>query len=45
LLLLPGRSVCGPPAALRSSSDPEVADFFDEELDVEALDREERAAT
>lgn len=31
LLLLHGRSVCGGPAELRASADPEVAEFFDEE--------------
>jgi phospholipid/cholesterol/gamma-HCH transport system ATP-binding protein len=45
LLLLPGRAVCGRPSELRASRDPEVADFFDEELHVEGIDREERAAT
>jgi phospholipid/cholesterol/gamma-HCH transport system ATP-binding protein len=32
LLLLPDRSVCGSPAELRASDDPEVAEFFDEEV-------------
>jgi len=32
LLLLADRTVCGPPDELRSSLDPDVADFFDEGL-------------
>lgn len=39
LLLLPERAVSGAPAELRSSADPEVAEFFDEEIRDEDLER------
>lgn len=40
LLLLPGRTVTGSPAELHASPDPEIAGFFDEDLD-EALEPDE----
>ncbi len=39
LLLLPERTAAGAPAELRSSADPEVAEFFDEEIRDEDLER------
>lgn len=42
VLLLPGRSVSGPPDELAASGDPEVSGFFDEGS---SSDRRQRAAT
>jgi phospholipid/cholesterol/gamma-HCH transport system ATP-binding protein len=44
LLLLPGRSVSGPPDVLRSSADPAIAGFFDEDVPDDEQDSEPRRA-